>query len=150
MPEPKQLEMLRWMGLAAPDELPIIVLVVEDRDDDELVAIIARERHVPSPHFRGVWGAGRHDGQRIVALQLIDLNGGTERRWFTRDIRRELLQMILVVPHLVAIMPREMAGDANTAETVLPRLAGSLLAQVDEGSPPVAEVLAQLDAARDA
>ncbi len=144
MPEPTPLETVRWMGLAPPDALPIIVLVVDDRDDDELVAIIARERQVPSPRFGGVWGAGRHDGQRVVALQLSELGGDFERQWFTRDIRRELLEMILVVPHLVAIMPHEVAGDANTVETVLPRLEGSLLVQVVDGSPPVAEVLEQL------
>jgi len=138
------MEIVRWMGLAPPDDLPIVVLVVDDRDDDELVAIIARERQVPSPGFGGVWGAGRHDGNRIVALQLSEVGGGVERRWFTQDIRRELLEMILVVPHLVAIMPAEVAGDANTAEAVVPRLRGSLLVQVDERAAPVAEVLEQL------
>src|SRR5215210_5982178 len=101
MPEPAPLEIVRWMGLAPPDDLPVIVLVVDDRDDDELVAIIARERQVPSPRFAGVWGAGRRDGKRLVALQLSETGGGMRRQWFTQDIRRELLEMILVVPHLV-------------------------------------------------
>jgi hypothetical protein len=144
MPEPTPLEIVRWMGLASPSELPIIVIVVDDRDDDELVAIIARERDVPSPRFGGVWGGGRRDGRSVVALQLTDLDGGAERRWFTQDIRRELLEMILVVPHLVAIMPQEVAGDANSAESVIPRLGASLIAQVSSASPEVAEALREL------
>jgi hypothetical protein len=146
MPEPTPLEIVRWMGMAPRAALPIIVLVVDDRDDDELVSIIARERLVPSAGFGGVWGAGRRGGQPVVALQLSERDGGDmQRRWFTQDIRRELLAMIVVVPHLVAIMPNEVAGDANTAEAVIPRLAGSLVIQVDDRSPQVAEALQDLD-----
>ena len=144
MPDPTPLEIVRWMGMASPDELPIIVLVVDDRDDDELVAIIAQERQVPSPRFGGVWGAGQTDGRPVVALQVSELGGAVERQWFTPDIRRELLEMIVAVPHLVAIMPQEVAGNANTAEAVIPRLRASLMVQVVDGSAPVAEVLEQL------
>lgn len=133
--------------MASRAALPIIVLVVEDRDDDELVAVIARERLVPSAAFTGVWGAGKRGGRPIVALQLSELGGDMERRWFTQDIRRELLEMIVVVPHLVAIMPREVAGDANTAEAVIPRLAGSLVIQVDDRSPQVVQTLQDLERA---
>lgn len=145
MPEPTPLEIVRWMGMTPRDAPPIIVLVVEDRDDDELVSIIARERLVPSAGFGGVWGAGRRGGQPVVALQLSELGGDMERRWFTQDIRRELLEMIIVTPHLVAIMPHEVAGVANTLEAVIPRLAGSLVIQIDDRSPQVVQALEDLD-----
>jgi hypothetical protein len=131
------------MLMALPEIGQIIVLVIDDRDDDELASVIARENLVPSDNFGGLWGSGERDGYWLVAFQLIQLGGGVERKWFTDNIHRPLLEAILDVPHYVSIMPKEIAGDAGTANAIVPRLGGSLMVQVDHRSPQVAEVLAE-------
>jgi len=118
-------------------------LVVDDSDDDEVASLVAREDRVPSPNFGGVWGTGQRDGNWVAAFRLIQLGGGIERRWFTSNIERPLLEAILEVPHLVAVMPTEIAGDATRMEDMLPRLGGSLLVLVEHASPQVAQVLAE-------
>lgn len=123
----------------------IIILVVDDSGDDELAGVIARENIVPSEHFGGVWGTGERDGYWLVAFQLVELGDGVERQFFTDNIHRELLEAVLDVPHLVAILPRELAGDADTAEDVAPRLGGSLIVEVQDRSPQVERVLAARD-----
>ena len=67
----------------------------------------------------------------------------TELQFFTDNVHRELLEAILEVPHLVAVLPRELAGDANTYEDMAPRLGGSLMIEVQDRSPQVAKVLAE-------
>lgn len=61
----------------------------------------------------------------------------------TVNIHRELLEAILDVPHLVAIMPEEIAGEANEAEAVILRLGGALMIEVQHRSAQVAQVLAE-------
>lgn len=139
----KPAEMTRWMLWLREDEPSIIVLVVDDSDDDELTAIIAREDHVPSPNFGGVWGSGQTEGHWLVAFHLIQLGGGVERQWFTDNIHRPLLEAVLDVPHLVAIVPEEIAGEAKTAEELAPRFGGALIFEVDDHSPQVAQILAE-------
>ena len=90
-------------------------------------------------------GTGERDGYWLVAFQLVELGGGVERQFFTDNIHRELLEAVLDVPHLVAILPRELAGDADTAEDVAPRLGGSLMVEVQDRSPQVERVLAARD-----
>jgi hypothetical protein len=143
MLDPEPAEIVRWMLLEPPNDRPIIVLVVEDAEDDEVTAVVAREDHVPSRHFGGLWGTAQRDGSWLIAFRLIELGGGIERTWVTDNLHRELLEAILVVPHLVAIMPHEIAGEAHTAAAVKPRLGGSLMVGVDERSPQVAKVLAE-------
>lgn len=125
------------------NEPSVIVLVVDDGADDEITARVASEGNVPSEHFGGVWGTGQRDGAWLLAFQMIELGGGVERRWFTDNIHRELLEAILEVPHYVAVMPSEIAGDARTLEDALPRLGGALFVQVDHRSPQVEQVLAE-------
>lgn len=136
-------EIDRWMLVGHPDGSWIIVLVVDDTDDDEIAHAVARERMAPSENFGGVWGASERDGFWVVGFALIELGGGLERQWFTDNIHRELLEAILGVPHTVAVMPREIAGAAKTAEEVVPRLGGSLLIEVEERSPQIEQVLAE-------
>lgn len=123
----------------------ILILVVDDSEDHELTAIIAKEDHVPSPNFGGVWGSGQKDGYWLVAFQLIQLGGGVERQWFTSNIHRPLLEAVLDVPHLVAIMPKEIAGNAKSPEEIAPRFGGALILEVDTESPHVAEILTERD-----
>jgi hypothetical protein len=138
-------EVERWMLLARENEPSVIVLVVDDSADDEITARVASEGTVPSKHFGGVWGTGQRDGVWLLAFQLIELGGGIERQWVTDNIHRELLEAILEVPHYVALMPSEIAGDARILEDALPRLGGSLFVQVDHRSPQVEQVLAERD-----
>ncbi|HEY5709325.1 MAG TPA: hypothetical protein VIS51_08010 [Solirubrobacterales bacterium] len=135
--------MTRWMLWLRDDAPSIVIAVVDDSGDDELAAIIAREDHVPSPNFGGLWGSGQEDGHWLVAFHLIQLGGGVERQWFTSNIHRPLLEAVLDVPHLVAIVPEEIAGDANSAEEMAPRFGGALILEVDSPSPQVAEILAE-------
>ncbi|MGH2912456.1 MAG: hypothetical protein ACRDJ3_08270 [Solirubrobacteraceae bacterium] len=138
---PQEIE--RWMLFERENEPSVIVLVVDDGADDEITARVASEGNVPSEHFGGVWGTGQRDGAWLLAFQMIELGGGVERRWFTDNIHRELLEAILEVPHYVAVMPSEIAGDARTLEDALPRLGGALFVQVDHRSPQVEQVLAE-------
>jgi hypothetical protein len=136
-------EVERWMMFPRQDKPSVIVLVIDDSADDEITARVASEGHVPSEHFGGVWGTGQRDGCWLLVFQLIELGGGIERRWFTDNIYRELLEAVLEVPHYVALMPSEIAGDARTKDDVLPRLGGALFIQVDDRSPQVEQVLAE-------
>ena len=136
-------EAKQWLILPGGEDRKIITLVVDDSGDDELTSVIARGDTVPSPNFGGVWGNGERNGNWLVGFRLIELGGGMEREWFTDKLHRPLLDAILEVPHFVAIMPEEIANDASTEEDFLLRLGGSLIIQVDDRSPQVAEVLAE-------
>jgi hypothetical protein len=136
-------EVERSMLFTRQDEPSVIVLVVDDSADDEITARVASEGNVPSEHFGGVWGTGQRGGCWLLAFQLVELGGGVERQWFTDNIYRELLEAILEVPHYVALMPSEIAGDARTREDVLRRLGGALFVQVDHRSPQVERVLTE-------
>jgi hypothetical protein len=139
----KPTELIRWMLLPRNEGPSIIILVVDDSEDDELIAILAREDGVPSPNFGGVWGSGQADGNWLVGFHLIQLDGGVERQWFTDNIHRPLLEAVLDVPHLVAIVPEEIAGEAKTAEEIIPRFGGALILEVEDHSPQVAKILAE-------
>lgn len=140
---PREVE--RWAVWPGTSLGTIIVLVVDDSDDDELPAAIAREDHVPAENFGGLWGTGQRDGHWLVGFQLIELRAGLERQYFTDNIHRPLLEAILDVPHLVAILPRELAGAASTAEDMAPRLGGAMMVEVEHRSSQVAQVLAERD-----
>jgi hypothetical protein len=73
----------------------------------------------------------------------MERGDGIEREFFTDNIHRALLEAILDVPHLVAILPSELAGNAKTLADVKPRLGGSLIAEVQERSPQVERVLVE-------
>jgi hypothetical protein len=141
----KPKEMNRWMLWNLAPEPSLLILVVDDSHDNELTAAIAREDIVPSSNFGGVWGTGQMDGNWLIAFRLIELGGGLDREWFTSNIHRSLLEAVVEVPHLVAIVPKEIAGDATTAESIALRLGGSMVVQVDDRSEAVAEVLAERD-----
>lgn len=121
------------------------MLVIDDSEDDDIAGVCARENMAPSDSYSGVWRSGERDGSYLADFHLVELGGGLERRWVTDNIHRPLLEAIVTVPHLVAIMPDEIAGTANTAEDLLPRLAGSLLVEVQQAAPQVERMLAERD-----
>lgn len=141
-----QREVDRWMLMGTPDGgQMMVILVVDDSDDDALTAAIAREGMVPADHFSGLWGTGERDGAYLIGFRLIEHGGGIEREFFTGNIHRELLDAILVVPHLVAIMPREIAGDTNDPEGIAHRLGAAMIVEVQHRSPQVGKVRAERD-----
>lgn len=85
-----------------------------------------------------MWGTGQRDGSWLIGFHLIELGGGLERRWFTDNIYRELLEAVVKVPHYVAVMPGEIAGDAATIEELIPRFGSCLFVEVQDSSVPVA------------
>lgn len=124
----------------------VIVLVVDDSEDDAVAHLVASENAVPSPRFGGVWGSGQEDGHWLVAFQLIELGAGPQgigRTWDTPYFDEHILEAILRVPHLVAILPAEIAQGARTLEDILPRLQAALYVEVEHGSPQVEQILAE-------
>jgi hypothetical protein len=75
MTGPGPSEIIRWMLLAPAEQPGIIILVVDDSEDDEVIARMASEDLVPSPNFGGVWGTGQRDGVCCSHFQLIELVG---------------------------------------------------------------------------
>jgi hypothetical protein len=142
-------EITKWMLWPSESGPPIIILVVDDSEDDELAAVFAREDVVPSPNFAGAWGSGQQDGHWLVAFLLVEREGKMRREWFTSNLHRPLLEAVLEVPHLVAVMPAEIAGDASTAEEIAPRFGSAVILEVEARSVPVAEILAERDDALD-
>lgn len=111
-----------------PDNLPLIVLVVEDSEDDELTSIIAEASAVPSPDYSGGWGAmvkGSAEGFQLTVKFLL-IGEEWERQWTLPDISKEILSAIMGGTHNVAILPRELAGDLEQP-LELPRIAGALI-----------------------
>lgn len=139
-------EMDRWMLIDRPENESVIVLVVDDEDDDEITAAAAAENRVPSHRFGGVWGTSAKDGNWVVGFRLTELgagDSGLERIYWTDNLHRELLEAIVEVPHLVALLPRELAGDPRALEDLIPRLGGAIHVLVDDRSPQVERVLAE-------
>jgi hypothetical protein len=130
-----------WMLWPRPDDLPMIIVVVDDGDDRELTAVLGQEEQWPSRRFGCEWGTGRCDGRWLVGLHLFTPGGGFERLLFTDDVDRELLEATLAVPHVVAIMPQAIAGDARAATALAARLSESLVVEVDRPSAHVARLL---------
>src|SRR5262249_47461149 len=121
----------RWALLQRRDDPPMIILVVDDSDDDELAHAVAREDQVPAEHFGGLWGSQDADS---ATFQLVGLSGAMERTLVIDSVDDELIRAILDVPHLVAIMPSEIAGDARTVEDMTPRLGGALIVEIEHRS----------------
>ncbi len=121
---------------------PLIFLIVDDSEDDKLVGLFATEDEAPSSRFGGTWTAPL-EGDPFVAFHVIERGAGRSgfARWWTiSNPERSLLETVLVVPHVVAIMPAEIVGDATSYEDLLPRLASALIVEVAD-RPPLVELL---------
>jgi len=131
---------VRWIVCPRSTDLPIVVLVVDDGDDHDLAAVLA-QNHVPNNGFRGEWGAGQGNGRWLVGFRLV-MPVDCFARLLITDVRRELLEAIIDVPHIVAIVAQATAGDASTAAAIALRLGGSLTVEVAHRSAHVARRLA--------
>jgi hypothetical protein len=131
----------RWALCPRRIPQPTIVLVLGDGSDRELSAVLDRTDHAASARFGGEWGTGHDGGHWLVGFRLFELGGGFERLLLTADIQRELLDAILDVPHLVAIVPQPVAGDADTNAVLASCLGGALTVEVRQRSAYVARLL---------
>lgn len=130
--------------LSNTPEGTVIVLVVDDSEDDTLTHLVASENAVPSPRFGGIWGTGQQDNHWLLAFQLIELGAGPDgvnRQWYTAYFDETYLAAILAGPHLVAVLPAELAGEARTLDMLLPRLQAALYVRVEHVSPEVQQIL---------
>jgi hypothetical protein len=114
--------------LAAP-QIPMVVLVVDDSQDDELTTAVAEASNVPADGYGGAWAsqATTQDGLTMVKFVLIRLGSGWERAWTLPSPPAEMLDAITGGAHHVAILPRELAGDLD--ELNVASLGGSLIVE---------------------
>jgi hypothetical protein len=108
-----------------PSELPIVVLVVEDADDDELVSVIAAATMVPAEGYGGAWAAQVTQGGLTIKFHLIRLDGSWERAWTLPDPPDEMLDATTGGAHYVAILPHEFAGELDELKKA--SLGGSII-----------------------
>jgi hypothetical protein len=115
---------------AAP-QIPMVVFVVDDSEDDELTTAIAEASNVPADGYGGAWAAQAtsKDGLTEVKFVLIRRGGGWERAWTLPSLPADMLDAITGGAHHVAILPRELAGDLN--ELNLASLGGGLIVEAE-------------------
>jgi hypothetical protein len=112
------------------DDIPLVLLVVDDSGDDELVSVIAAAEMVPAVGYGGGWGAmvqGGADGMQLTVKFLLK-GEEWERQWMLPDVTAEILRAITGGPHNVAVLPKELAGDLN-APVERARVAGALIVE---------------------
>jgi hypothetical protein len=130
-----------------PGDPTLIILVIDDSEDDPFVREIARPD--PDRRSQGQWGSGVRDDhpglsfhlqERLAAapatMAIRSPPPGFDRQWYTRLVSPELLAAVRRVPHRVALMPAEIAGDA-TGDELLSRLGGALIVEVTKSSTQV-------------
>jgi hypothetical protein len=132
----------RWKLSFSPQDLPMIVLVVRDGGDPALAALLASAAGEPSRRFSAEWGTGQRDGRWLLGLRLFNPGDRFERLLITDDVRRELLEAILDVPHHVALVAEPMVGAPGPAGTGDRPLGRSLVVEVRQRSTHVANLLA--------
>jgi hypothetical protein len=123
-----------------PPELPMLVLVVDDSDDDELVAAMAEADEVPAVGYDGLWDALDTGDHHTLKFRLVRMADAWERAWTYIDPPRDMVETITAEAHHVAILPREFAGDLGNFD---PRsLAGAVIVEVAVGEPGAAALRA--------
>jgi len=103
--------------------LPIVVLVVDDSDDDELARLLAGRDVVAARDHDGAWSGQVDCDGLIVKFSLIRHDGAWERKWTYTDPGDSVLNAITAGAHHVAIMPR--VGDLS--EFVREGLGGGII-----------------------
>ena len=124
-----------------PPELPFIAIVVDDAENDELVAVMAEIDTVPAPGFRGDWGNVLEGGPDEPVTFKFRLRGenGSLRAWTYPGPPKEMVDIITSGNHHVAVLPGELAG--NLGAGFNPHaLAGALIVEV-EMDPELCEIL---------
>lgn len=125
----------------------VVILVVDDSEDDELVAEIAQEVEadiVPSQRFGGGWSTQAKLMSKTLLLKfhLIRIGGGMERQWTVPEAPAGILDAISEGPHYVAVLPRELAGDLTEVNPA--SVGGAMIVQVVGGSEAVSKARAAL------
>jgi hypothetical protein len=123
---------VRWMLVLPEDDMPIVVVVIDDSEDDAMATAFAEENMVPSDRFGGLWT--HWTDEAMASFAMIELgagDAGVHRGWQVQSIDDRFLAAIGTTPHLVVLIPAELAGDARTFEDLAPRLQGGLFIQVE-------------------
>jgi hypothetical protein len=112
----------------------VVILIVDDQEDDDLVAEIAQEVGadvVPSQRFGGGWSSQTKFMSKSLLLKfhLIRFDGEMERQWTVPEAPSEILDTISGSSHYVAVLPRELAGDL--ADVNPASVGGAMIVQVD-------------------
>jgi hypothetical protein len=112
----------------------VVILVVDDQEDDDLVAEVAQEVGadvVPSQRFGGGWSSQAKFMSKSLLLKfhLIRFDGEMERQWTVPEAPPEILDTISGGSHYVAVLPRELAG--NLADVNPASVGGAMIVQVD-------------------
>lgn len=117
-----------------PGEQPTVVMVVDDADDDELVAAMAEADAVPALGYDGTWAVHDTGLHHTLKFRLIRMADTWERAWTYIDPPEEFVEAITAGDeHYVAVMPREFAGDLGDFD---PRsLHGAIIVAVQVNEP---------------
>jgi hypothetical protein len=106
---------------------PVVLIVVDDSEDDELVSIMATASNVPADDFGGGWASGLFSG--VVRFKLERLSGGFEREWTLPGLNEDVVAAS-TQSHYVGLLPLEMAGDLSSFQVSdLNRLRGGMIVQ---------------------
>lgn len=111
-----------------------VILVVDDADDDGLVAEIAKEVEtdiVPSQRFTGGWSSQAKLMQKSLLLKfhLVRLEDESERKWTVPQAPANILDAISGGTHYVALLPRELAGDLTEVNPA--SIGGAMIVQCE-------------------
>lgn len=123
-------------------QLPMVLLVVDDADDDELVETTAHAGIVSAEGFVGAWHSlGRAVEPRLTLKFVLTRTADRWSRAWTYENPPEAMVVIAAAVHHVAILQREFAGDLS--EFNRHSLAGALITEVDLPAPGKASLLSQ-------
>jgi hypothetical protein len=100
------------LGEDAAERAPMLVLVIDGTGDIELMAAIA-QGGARSRVFAGAWSALIDGDGDVARFHLIELAGDLERCWTLPDWAGTQL-MVAQDEHLVALLPRELAGKEDS------------------------------------
>lgn len=94
------------------EALPLVVVVIDDSEDDELISLIAEAGSVPAPAHHGVWTHLATTRALTIKFNLTREESGWRRSWTYPEPPAGLLDTI-EAPHVVAVLSREFAGDPS-------------------------------------
>lgn len=99
------------LGEGGAKRTPTLVLVIDDSNDIDLMTAIA-QGGAQSRVFAGAWSALIDGDGDVARFHLIEVVGDLERSWTLPDWASAQLT-VAQGEHLVALLPRELAGDGD-------------------------------------